>query len=45
MWTVKIFKSRQAFENWKTKVGHRHQWQEIFVNNAWGVEYRPLRYL
>jgi len=42
MWQVKTFKTRDAMLSWL----ERHpsiQWHEVFVNNAYGVEWRPLR--
>jgi hypothetical protein len=52
MWQTKIWKfktldqrplARQKFDAFITKHGHKIQWHEIFVNNAYGIEYRPLR--
>lgn len=42
MWQTKVFKTREAQLKWIDKHDHRVQWQEIFVNNAYGVQYRPL---
>ena len=28
---------------WIEKYGHKHQWVEVFVNNAYCIEYRKLR--
>lgn len=41
MWQVKTFKTKQAMQKFIAK--HKIQWHEIFVNNAYGIEYRPLR--
>lgn len=43
MWQVKIFKSREKMLAWIERNQHRVQWREVYVNNAWGVDYRPLR--
>ena len=43
MWIVKVFKTRAAMTRWVERNGHRYQWHEIFINNAWGVEARKLR--
>ena len=43
MWTTKTFKTRAAMQKWIDKYGARIQWHEIFINNAYGIEYRPLR--
>lgn len=43
MWNTKIFKTREAFNNWVDRYGHRNQWQEIFINSAYGVEFKPFR--
>lgn len=43
MWDTKIFKTREAMQSWIEKNDHKMQWNEIFVNNAYGVEYRKLR--
>jgi hypothetical protein len=43
MWTVKVFKTRAASDAWLAKNESRVQWQEIFVNNGYGLTYRALR--
>jgi hypothetical protein len=45
MWTTKTFKTREAMTRWLAKREGRIQWQEIFVNNAYGLEWRPLRWV
>jgi len=42
MWNTKIFKTKAAMNQWIEKNNHKHQCYEIFVNNAYGVEYKPL---
>jgi hypothetical protein len=41
-WKIKIFKTQEAMASWLQRNGRRVQWQEIFVNNAYAVEYRKL---
>lgn len=43
MWNTKIFKSKDAMTEWLVRNDSKVQWVEIFVNNAYGVEYRKLR--
>lgn len=43
MWQTKLFKTRQAMENWLANNSHNVQWEEIFVNNGYGLTYRKLR--
>jgi len=43
MWQTKTFKSREAMLAWLDRHSQRVQWQEIFVNNAYGLTYRALR--
>lgn len=43
MWRLRTFKTRNAFNGWVHRHGDSNQWQEVFVNNAYAVQYRPLR--
>jgi len=43
MWKNKTFKTKKLFNRWVEKNGSKMQWEEIFVNNAFGVTYRQLR--
>lgn len=43
MWKVKTFKTKQAMEKFLAKHEGKIQWVEIFINNAYGIEYRKLR--
>lgn len=43
MWNTKTFKTKEAMTEWLNRNDNRIQWVEIFVNNAYGVEYRKLR--
>lgn len=43
MWQIKTFKTFEAYSKWIDSHRHTHQIEPLFVNNAWGVEYRPLK--
>jgi hypothetical protein len=43
MWTTKVFKTREAMERWIKRNGHRYQYHEVFINNAYGLDVRKLR--
>jgi hypothetical protein len=43
MWQTKTFKTKEEMQAWLEKREGRIQYQEIFVNNAYGVQWRPLR--
>lgn len=43
MWTIKTFKTEEAMELWLQKNNHKIQYERIFINNGWGIEYRKLR--
>jgi hypothetical protein len=45
MWIVKVFKTKEKMLAFIHRIQHTHQWQEIFINNAYGIEYRQLRQL
>lgn len=42
MWQIKTFKTRQAMDVWLIRRNGRIQWQEVFINNGFAVEYRHL---
>lgn len=42
MWITKTFKTKEAMTKFIAKHGHKIQWEEIFVNNAYGIIYRKL---
>lgn len=42
MWKIKEFKTRQQFENFWERNKNRYQMEEVFINNAYGIEYKPL---
>lgn len=43
MWRTKTFRTREAMTAWLAKRGSRIQWEEIAINNAYGVLWRPVR--
>jgi hypothetical protein len=43
MYQIKSFKTREQLNSWIEANGSKMQWQELFVNNAFAVEYRALR--
>lgn len=43
MWTHKKFKTKEAMQTWLEKHEGRIEWQEVYVNNAYGLIYRYLR--
>lgn len=43
MWKIKEFKNRNDMNNFINKNKNKIQWQEIFVNNSYAIEYRKLR--
>jgi hypothetical protein len=42
MWTIKEFKTKQAMNKFILSHAKKIQWVEVFVNNKWAIEYRPL---
>ncbi len=45
MWKIRTFKTRKAMLKWLASHEHSIQWREVFVNNAYGLEYRPIRFI
>jgi hypothetical protein len=43
MWKIKTFKTAEKLATWIEKNGHKNQWHEVFINNGFGVEFKPLR--
>lgn len=43
MWQTKTFKTKAVMNTYIAKHGHKIQWNEIFVNNAYGIEYKRIR--
>lgn len=42
-WEQKTFKTSEEREKWKDSNKDKYQIDDIFVNNGYGVEYRPLK--
>jgi hypothetical protein len=42
-WKIKTFKTIESMNNWLAKNDRLIQFNEIYVNNAYAVEYRKLR--
>lgn len=42
-WEQKTFKTSEEREKWKASNKDKYQIDDIFVNNGYGVEYRPLK--
>ena len=42
MWQTKVFKTKEKMLAFLEK-NQNVQYQEIFINNAYGIEYRKLR--
>lgn len=43
MWKIKQFKTQSELSRWVQRNYGKYQVVDIFINNAYGVEYRPLR--
>lgn len=43
MWQIKIFKTKEEMSKFIEKYHNKIQWVEVFVNNAYAIEYRKLR--
>ena len=43
MWEYKNFKTRESMNKFIEKNKNKIQWNEIFVNNSYAIEYRKLR--
>lgn len=39
---IKEFKTRKQFEKFWNKNQKKYQMTEVFINNAYGIEYKPL---
>jgi len=42
-WKTRTFKTIEAMNAWLSKNDRLIEWNEIYLNNAYGVEYRQLR--
>lgn len=43
MWQTKVFQTREAMQRFLDRKHGKIQYEEILVNNAYGIVYRPLR--
>ena len=43
MWKTKTFKTYQAQQDWIRSNSHKFQIVTIYLNNGYGVEFKPLR--
>lgn len=43
MWKIKTFKTREKLLDFISKNKNKIQWQELFINNGYAIEYRKLR--
>lgn len=43
MWEIITFKTKNEMIDFINKYGKKIQYQEIFINNGYGIEYRKLR--
>ena len=42
MWEIIKFKTREKMNNWISENQHKITWEEVFINNSFGLEYKPL---
>ena len=43
MWTIKFFGCADHMYKWIYNNCHKYQYEIVYVNNGYAVEYRPLR--
>ena len=43
MWETKTFKTKEKMNNFINKNKNKIQYNEIFINNAYGIEYRKIK--
>lgn len=43
MWKIKEFKNRDAFQKFWDEHKYKYQMEEVFINNGYGIEYKPLK--
>lgn len=43
MWTIKKFKTQQLLDNWLNKNESKIQYNIVYINNAYGIQYQKLR--
>lgn len=42
MWKIKEFKTREEMEKFIDKNKNKIQYEEVFINNSYGITYKPL---
>lgn len=42
MWRIKTFKTKEAMENFIRHNNNKMQWEEVFVNNEYAIQYKRL---
>ena len=43
MWNFMFFKTAEARDNYIRKNKHRIQYEIVYINNGYGIEYRKLK--
>ena len=43
MWEIKTFKTKEQMDDFINKNKNKMQYNEVFINNAYGIEYRRLK--
>ena len=43
MWDIKTFKTKNGMQKFIDKNQNKIQWNEIFINNRYAIEYRKLK--
>jgi len=43
MWNFKFFKTAESRDNYIRKNKHKMQYEIIYCNNTYGIEYKPLK--
>lgn len=43
MWKTKVFKTRERFNAFVAANKGRYMMEEVFVNNAYGIDYKPIK--
>lgn len=43
MWETKIFQTQQQLNDFIQKIKSNYQYEIIFVNNGYGIEYKKLK--
>jgi hypothetical protein len=43
MWILRTFRTKENMQKFIKKNSHRIQYNEVFINNCYAIEYRKLR--